>query len=387
MYTIPLVKPIHTYIEIFYRLGFWQKEEESNYRKNGKKFSLVFFYGLFPTFLIADALLLDDLSESLRVMMIFFGCAIVYIKCLFLIFKQEKIFEYLNDLNRLFSPNNREEYEQTNKKLKFFSNVFDPYYYVAVITAIGCVAAQLPIFREDHDELPFFISISWNDSDIIYYSLFVFITLILIMCVISIMITPLLWYIMFSYSIAFDLLGNQWKNLGRKEMKKKDHPSHIRRPHRGTFVDELIVLIKSHQNLTNTVERFKSTFKTLFLGQITISGILICLSVYNLSVISTDNMFVIQSNAVVLVYAIADIFMIMYFGNKITDSSDRLGYCLFESNWIEQTETNKKYVLIMGEIFKQPLRIVILIYPLNLETFTAIMNGAYSMFNLLIGYQ
>ncbi|XP_037040850.1 odorant receptor 94a-like isoform X2 [Bradysia coprophila] len=371
MYTIQLIKPIHMYINIFYRFGFWQRDEESNYRKNGKRFSLVFFYGLFPAFLIADAFLLDDLSESLRVMMMFFVCAIIYIKCLYLIFKQEKIFEYLNDLSHLLSPNNREEYDQTNKKLNFFSNIFAPYCYVAAITATCGITVQLPIFSEDHHLLPFFISISWNDSDIIYYSLFVFISLLLMLCVISIMITPLLWYIMFSYSIAFDLLGNQFKNLGRKEMEIKDHIRQIEGPHRGAFVDKFIVMIKFHRNLTETVERFKSTFNTLFMGQITMSGLLICLSVYNLSIISTDNMFVIQSNVVVLTYAVADIFMIMHFGNEITDSSSRLGYRLFESNWIEQTETDKKYVLIMCEILKQPLEIVILIYPLNLETFTS----------------
>lgn len=59
----------------------------------------------------------------------------------------------------------------------------------------------------------------------------------------------------------------------------------------------------------------------------------------------------------------------MYLANEITVASERLSYSLFESNWIEQTESCKKYVLIMGEVLKQPQQLVILIYPLNLETF------------------
>ncbi len=105
----------------------------------------------------------------------------------------------------------------------------------------------------------------------------------------------------------------------------------------------------------------------------------------------------------------------MYFGNEIKLSSDKLSWELYESGWIDRSESIKKDVLIFGEFLMQPIQLTILmIYPLTLETFTRvckyekrlitgagckpdgryfhieicfaylqIMNNAYSMFNIL----
>lgn len=62
--------------------------------------------------------------------------------------------------------------------------------------------------------------------------------------------------------------------------------------------------------------------------------------------------------------------MIMFIGSEIEDSSGRLRYSLFESNWPEQKQSTKKDIIIMAEILKKPHRLLIgQVYPLNLETF------------------
>lgn len=95
--------------------------------------------------------------------------------------------------------------------------------------------------------------------------------------------------------------------------------------------------------------------------------------------------------------------MITHFGNEIKLSSDRLSYSLFESDWMEQSNSCQKCIVILAEIVKQPHELVIWkLYPLNLKTFTSvscilicvdfyrvtdlllqILNLAYSMFNIL----
>lgn len=103
-------------------------------------------------------------------------------------------------------------------------------------------------------------------------------------------------------------------------------------------------------------------------------------------------------------YNIFDIFMVMYFGNEIKLSSDRLSYCLFESNWHEQSEANKKYMLMMMNFFVKPQELIIgKVFPLTLQTFMSvsvfpafiefgslynstilqIINFAYTLFNVL----
>lgn len=63
-----------------------------------------------------------------------------------------------------------------------------------------------------------------------------------------------------------------------------------------------------------------------------------------------------------------------YLDNEITTASTDLLHCLFESNWIDQTESSKKSVVIVSEMLKKPLQLVILIYPLNLDTFTSVRD-------------
>ena len=83
----------------------------------------------------------------------------------------------------------------------------------------------------------------------------------------------------------------------------------------------------------------------------------------------------------ILLYEIFDVFLVMYLANDITDTSGRLTYSLFESNWVEQPELCKKYVLMMGEVLKRPQQLIILIYPMNLETFMTVSEIKVFVFN------
>lgn len=63
----------------------------------------------------------------------------------------------------------------------------------------------------------------------------------------------------------------------------------------------------------------------------------------------------------------------MHYGNGIKLSSDRLTYSLFESNWMEQTKSVKKCMIIFSEVLKLPHELQIgKLYPLNIQTFTAV---------------
>lgn len=65
----------------------------------------------------------------------------------------------------------------------------------------------------------------------------------------------------------------------------------------------------------------------------------------------------------------------MYLGNELKCYSDRLTYCLFESNWIGQSQLCKKSIIILAEALQQPHELTVgKVYPLNLQTFTKASN-------------
>ncbi len=137
---------------------------------------------------------------------------------------------------------------------------------------------------------------------------------------------------------------------------------------------------------------FASYFGNLFLLQTATGSICICGSVYTLAfvnidltilIISSSHKYTLQSShdnliqdglyCMTLAYSIFDIFMVMYLGNEIQLSSDELSYCLYESNWIEQTQSCKKCITILMERLKRPQELIVgKLYPLNLLTFTSV---------------
>lgn len=81
-------------------------------------------------------------------------------------------------------------------------------------------------------------------------------------------------------------------------------------------------------------------------------------------------------NAIIFVYNSFDIFMVMYFGNEIELTSNQLTNFIFQSNWMDQSETYKKNILLTAEILQQPQELIILkLYPLNLITFTSVSEN------------
>ncbi|XP_037034325.1 putative odorant receptor 71a [Bradysia coprophila] len=385
MFTIQVEKTIQLIKQIFYLMGIWQRDEESNYRKMGKKLFYSFLGTFYPIFFTANAFLCDNLVEAVFSVQISITATIGYVKILYVLFEKHEILAFLRDPIVVHSIENREEYEETVKKIKKFMNFVRLYCLAIFATAPVLIVIALPIFSSDRG-LPLFISFSWNHSEIIYWFAYLFVSLSCFLYVIMNLMTILIWYIMLNYSIEYELLGNKLRKLGvikKTVSKTTKKQKQFKLTQRSGFAEDLIVFVKAHRNLTETIKRFRSFFSTLFLVQITTSGIIICTSVYSLAFSSNQNIVQIEFYVVVVLYAIFDIFLIMYLANDITVASDRLSYCLFKSNWIEQTQLCKKYVVIMCEVLKQPQQLVVLMYPMNLETFMTIVNGAYSMFNLL----
>lgn len=57
-------------------------------------------------------------------------------------------------------------------------------------------------------------------------------------------------------------------------------------------------------------------------------------------------------------------------------SSDQLTRCVYESQWIEQTQSLKKCMIILTERFKRPQELIVgKIYRLNLLTFTSVSTS------------
>lgn len=74
-----------------------------------------------------------------------------------------------------------------------------------------------------------------------------------------------------------------------------------------------------------------------------------------------------------------------YYGNEVTNSSDKISLALFHSNWYKQS---KKFKVAMKMLMENTKRSIVInagrgLFPVNLNSFLSIINSAYSMYAVL----
>ena len=81
---------------------------------------------------------------------------------------------------------------------------------------------------------------------------------------------------------------------------------------------------------------------------------------------------------------IMQIFLPCYYGNELTIASSKLPTALFGSKWVNGNKAMRQNMKVFMEIATHEIEIsAFKLFTANLQTFSAIINGAYSLFALL----
>ncbi|XP_037044202.1 uncharacterized protein LOC119080059 [Bradysia coprophila] len=279
MYSIQGGKTLQQILKLFYLSGIWQSNEESKYRRISKRLFYTFFAAFCPSFFATNSFLCADRNEMIFSTQAVILASVIYVKSLYLLFKKPEILAFLYDPIVVHSIETREEYERMSKKIKKFMTFVRPYFLAICLTAASLIIIELPIFSADKG-LPFFISFTWNDSEVVYWLAYLFLSLSTVLyCVINFS-NAIIWYIMLNYSVEYQLLGNRLRNLGvtiaknqnKNEKEKKIGKPELKQktinsvPQSKKFVENLIVLVKAHRNMTETIERFRILFLNIISG-------------------------------------------------------------------------------------------------------------------------
>lgn len=140
--------------------------------------------------------------------------------------------------------------------------------------------------------------------------------------------------------------------------------------------------------MTNDLNSFVSM---LFVAKLTTGGMSICTSIYSMIFVSLSTHSMVLENRFCkptflqirgenwielfiyvswLLFNIFDIFMIMHYGNEIKFASSHLPYHLYESNWIDRSQSIRHKIVIFNEMLLQPHQLFVLdIFSLTLQTF------------------
>ncbi|XP_037039814.1 odorant receptor 4-like [Bradysia coprophila] len=380
MHPIRIHKVISLMNSMFYRFGFWHRGVEPTVEEIRVKFFYCIYYSFYVLSLVIGSIKCQKMGESIYLADLSVGAFVVCVKVWILVWKQDEIINLL-DRVCVFLIRNYGDHNRFNEKHEGFIKFVIVFVMIVIITGLSVVFLSFT-GKEKKLFLGIGFPLDYKNSDIAFWIATIFIFIGVLLSIVAIFFTTVIWYLLFMCTLRYEVLGSELKNMGR--IDESGNGKMTVRQMRNHFFEDVKRSIVAHLHLTGLTSDVESFILDLFLIQFGTSGLCICGSVYCLAFDVGDNLLERVLHIFVLIYFIAELFMITYFGNEIMLSSNRLSYSLFESEWYDQPQSTKTNILIFGEYLKQSQVLVIgKLYPLTLETFTRILNSAYSMFNIL----
>ncbi|RZB40128.1 7tm 6 domain containing protein, partial [Asbolus verrucosus] len=141
--------------------------------------------------------------------------------------------------------------------------------------------------------------------------------------------------------------------------------------------------IYHHREVLKFADYVNQFYNSLLLVEFFVDGVSIGLSMFQLTVVvplsSEFYLFLVYANAISV-----QIFMYCWFGNEIEVKSSKLPYAVFESDWTDFSQEEKKHLIIFILRVQKALQVSAFgLFYLSLDTFVRIMRTAWSYFALL----
>lgn len=244
MYNVKTNQTFCRIIKIYYLLGIWQRGEESACRKIARKSFYMIYYCLFQIFLVSCALVSETANEAIFLAAVEILLSVVTIKLMYLLWKKDVIFAFLFDPSVMHATAaDTGSFELINRGLRKFMKFVHAYLLMLGIAFVFYILSTLPMFTTGR-KLPFIINFTLigKYSEIIYWVAYAFVISEIFFGFTCTLINVIIWYVLFNYSIEYQVLGHQLRNLGK-------HWIAIDASRRTKFHQDLIRLIRIHRNI------------------------------------------------------------------------------------------------------------------------------------------
>ncbi|CAH1379837.1 unnamed protein product [Tenebrio molitor] len=184
-----------------------------------------------------------------------------------------------------------------------------------------------------------------------------------------------------------DIVDNRLKKVTEIETKMSEHGE----TPDNQMQEILVECVRYYNTILDYTKVLTDCYKEILMVQFVCSCISICITMYQLSL--TESVGEASYLCFFMSAAIYEIFLYCFFGNRILEKlsfgqsfpkCEKLYYATFESNWYNASKEFKQDLFIFMNHLKQPIIIYAWnIFPINYETFKAIMQKSWSFFMAL----
>lgn len=249
MYTIEVHIRIQSIINGFYFIGLWHDHNQNKFRKGFFKIWHIALFGYYPISLIGGAILSDNNTEPIFLGVMAIVTSVLIVRLYHFVLHMDEILFFIR--MGVHTIKDREEFNEVNDKIKAFIKFVSSFQLMIVSAVLTMIIIALPIIsNEKRLPLNIYVPLNWKTNDIYYWLTFAFNTYEASITIVCTFFNVLIWYMMMACMIQYQVLGNEFKNLGFNNQAKQDNKREISVSEKqNAFLHELIQLIKRHQHL------------------------------------------------------------------------------------------------------------------------------------------
>lgn len=348
--------------------GLWDRENQKWFVQLYCILVHFFFTFGFVFFMFLYGFHLKDLGDTIQFMYICLTEFSFMTKLTNLYVRSNRIQSILKDFNSELDYCRIDELDEIAiPQVRFVKTMNQVYFWTSIVALVSAYSA--PILSEERifPFLSYYPWVDWQNNNTIYGLLMAFQVIgMSSTCILNMMSDTFFSTQMSVVATLFDILGDKLSKLG----------SAPKNPDADLNDDEenLKLYMKFYLRILNITNLLEVNFSVVYFVQFSVSSIVICVTAFQISIMSPSENFVAFFFFILYVSTmVAQIFFPCYFGNEIILKSGELSGRLYSSNWINSSKQFRRMMVIFMERLKRPARVNSFgLFTLGLETFRSV---------------
>jgi len=234
-------------ISVFYFIGLWNGDHFTARRKLATNLWFIGIYGLFTISTVGGAFQCDDDGESKYLANVSIITFVTTVRSYYLLWKKDEILEFIHTFGA-HSIKNNEDFKRVNKKVNKFVQFICFFEVMVAVGIVSTIVLALPIVcNEKRLPLNVYIPFDWKENEVIYWMTYLISSYQMMLSVALALFNFIIWYLMMSCGIKYQLLGNEFREMGFVHGESVRNIIVAR--NQELFLKELLEQIKYHRHL------------------------------------------------------------------------------------------------------------------------------------------
>lgn len=244
MYRIEIPATIHHTIAMFHHSRMWSASDVNSFRDEGRRLFYLIYFSSFVLSLALGAYLTDDKDEFIFLTFVAISAAVLIYRLWHILWEGNAMLMLVHEIGTHYTDDPT-EFVRVNEKLKMLMKFVQFFVVMALAGTIYTILQSVVQYK-------LFFNIAFpldhRENGIAFWIALTFVIGGLILTNISIIFITMHWYLMLTLVLRYELLGNQFRNMGT--MRKEPNEAKVSmREKQKLYFNDLIVAIQTYERV------------------------------------------------------------------------------------------------------------------------------------------